>query len=343
MFKRFTAVLIVLLVFTLWLIILLWREEPLPGLFSVRQTETVYRLSQELSGIWHRYASPAQALRAETQLSPGEKSAGLFGRLFARPDVVLPSGADVHVVARQFSVSENWASRSAQLVLESFTGRARVYLNGVRSENLVGDTESYGSGAVFTVEATRLFFDRPNILIIEMSNPSLRQAMPLGAVWPWREHITGRIRLDSVPETIIAPETVALDWRDADSLFVVTAELAHYQFAGNGPWTVTGVLAAADGTEAARTTVRLETERNYAEKVVLELPLTSPRAWRPDDPYLYLLTLQAANSRGEQDSVQMPVGVAKADTADGLWRLNGEALPARGLYLSEKDEFALRY
>ncbi|MDR1603997.1 MAG: hypothetical protein LBS10_04300 [Gracilibacteraceae bacterium] len=342
MFKRFTAFLLALLVLTLWLIILLWREEPSPPLFSVRQTETVYRLSQELSGIWHRYDSPAEAWREENRLSPDDKPLGLFGRLFARPDVVLPSGADVHVVARQFSVSEKWASRSAQLVLESFSGQARIYLNGVRSENLVGDTESYGNGVAFTVEATRLLFDRPNILIIELSSPPLRRAMPLGAIWPWREHITGRIHLDSVPETIIAPETIAFDWRDADSLFVATGELLRYRFAGNDPWTVTGVLLAADGTEAARAVVRLEATANYGEKFVLEFPLASPRSWQPDDPYLYLLTLQVANSRGEQDSVQMPVGVAKADTGDGLWRINGQAVPVRGLYLSEKDEFALR-
>ncbi|MDR1961012.1 MAG: hypothetical protein LBQ16_01870 [Gracilibacteraceae bacterium] len=321
---------------------LLWREAPLHGLFSVRQAETVYRLSQELSGIWHQYASPAQAFREENQLGPDGRTSGLFNRFSSRSGVVLPSNADLRVVARQFTVAESWASRTARLVLESFSGRARVYLNGVRSENLIGEAEGYGGQAVFAVEATRLYFDRPNILIIEMENTSLRRDMPFGNLWPWPKHISGRVRIDSVPETIIEAETIAFDWRAADSLWVVAADLSHYQFMENGPWTVTGILSGTDGAEAARVVVPLETEGQYAEKVSLAFPLVSPRQWRPEDPYLYRLTLQVANSRGEQDSFQAPAGIAKIGTADGLWLVNGEAVPVQGLYLSKNDDFALR-
>lgn len=275
-------------------------------------------------------------------MDPDEKPAGLLSAFFRPKETALPSDADIHVVARSFTVSENWSSRNAQLVLESFTGGVRVYLNGVKNENLLGETEGYGGGAVFALEVTRLRFDRPNILIIEMTEPALRQAMPLGAVWPWRQYVTGKVRLDSVPETIIAPETVAFDWRDGDSLWVVTAELIHSQFMGNGPWTVTGALMATDGVEASRAVVVMEAGEQPADKVSLEFPLVSPHQWRPDDPYLYSLTLHVSNSRGEQDHIRMPAGIAKMGTSDGLWLINGQSEPIRGLYLSAKDEFALR-
>ncbi|MDR0433593.1 MAG: hypothetical protein LBH21_00850 [Gracilibacteraceae bacterium] len=275
-------------------------------------------------------------------MSSDRSSSGLAGLFFKPKEVVLPSDTNIRVVARQFSVSENWASRTAQLVLESFTGDARVYLNGVKNENLLGTAENYGGGAAFAVEPARLRFDRPNILIIEMTTPSFYRDMPLGRFWPWRKQITGRVRLDSAPETIIASETITFDWQEENSLWVVSAELVHFQFMESGPWTITAILTATDGMEAGRATATLEAEDRYSENITLEFPLVSPHKWRPDDPYLYQLSLHVANSRGEQDYIRLPAGIAKIGTGDGLWQVNGEPVPVRGLYLSARDEFALR-
>jgi hypothetical protein len=321
------------------LLVMGWRDEPVSHLYAVQQTERIYRLVQDLSGIWRTYDSPTQAYQRELRLAEQQEEPGFFRSKFKGTDVVLPSDAALHVVARRFVIPPEWGTRTGQLVLEGVSGAVRVFVNGIGTEALVAETESYGGGLTFLIQTARLYFDKENIIIIEFSDTSLDKNMPLGNLFRHEKNVTGRVRLEALPDVALAQEKLRFVWEEQTGVARVYVTLTQNEQEDND-WVVSGVLRDRTGAVAASTQAELTPDSE--KPLLLTFTPANPHLWTPQDPYLYQLSLTVRGTRGEQDILSIPWGLTSVSQNGASWLLNGEVLAVNGIFLSRREEKALR-
>lgn len=245
---------------------------------------------------------------------------------------------------RSFDVPSAWRGERVMLHFGAVDWRATVWVNGQKA-----DTHEGGYDA-FSIDITDYLEDSgPQEVIVRAWDPSDAGNQPRGKQVRepqgiWYTPSTGIWRtawLEPVPETHIANLDISTDL--ADGTVSVTADCA-----GADEATVVAT-ALEDGDEVATA------EGEPGES--LTLSIDDPRAWTPENPFLYDLEVAVKRDDDTIDSVDSYFGmrdVSLGKGPDGTTRLmlNGEPVfqtgmldqgfwPA-GLYTAPTDE-ALRY
>ena len=301
-----------------------------PGGVSVVSAK---RWTMSLTGTWERYSSLGQAWAAENGHS-GPLRIGQQGQ------INLPASTPVRVVARRFRIPAEWSARTMYLALSGVQGHAAVYLNGVDSADQVGKFEGLGGLDVIEIPPAAFHYGQDNLLFIQLS--TVRTVTGLFSLpWPQTGIISGNIYLEGVVDTTLENPQVNVSWQQDSADITVQAKLVHNSLSVVGPWAVTAVLS--DGSAGvAQQTINVDMDESPVQTVTLHLMVPSPHRWSPQDPFLYQLHLTVENRKGDQDDLSVSLGLRTLDLSGGVWHVNGQALPIKGVLLSEEQQFALR-
>ncbi|MDD4346299.1 MAG: glycosyl hydrolase [Desulfitobacteriaceae bacterium] len=309
---------------------------PLP---SAPEITTTKRWNQDLSGTWDKFSSVRQAWLVEEQRLKGEqpkfvlKGGGQFE---------LPSTQRFSVAAKRFRIPAEWSARTMQLVTSGVKGQVVVYLNGADPLHKIGEFEGSGAQDMIEIPATAFRYGEDNIILLELTASEAQSKSLFSLSWPNDGQITGQIRLQAVIGTVLTNPLLEVSWEDEQAVLTVTTQLVHYNLAEKSSWTVEGVLS--DGSaEVARDSLVVEADGTSSQTAVLKFAIGNGHYWSSQDPFLYQLHLRAANSRGDQDDLALPVGLRSIALVEGSWHLNQKALEeVKGQVLSAQKEAQVR-
>jgi beta-galactosidase len=91
------------------------------------------------------------------------------------------------------------------------------------------------------------------------------------------------------------------------------------------------ILAGPDGKEVQRTALAIPAHRGTARDTLLTMHVSAPRHWTAETPSLYRLTVELAQGGAVTHARTSAVGFRQISTADGVLRINGQAVKLRGV------------
>jgi hypothetical protein len=245
---------------------------------------------------------------------------------------------------RTFEIPDAWRTQRVVLHFGAVDWEATVWVDGVQ----VGSHR--GGYDPFSFDVTDALADHhTHEVVVRVFDPTDAGDQPRGKQVRdphgiWYTPVTGiwqTVWLESVPEHHIASLRLDPSYEHANVRIAVGGDA--------DPERVTlHAIATVDGDVVASTSGRPDRP--------LQLDVPDPRAWSPDDPFLYDLTLELRHGEEVVDRVSSYFGLRDVAIADvgGVMRilLNGEALFQYGtldqgywpdgLYTAPTDE-ALRY
>lgn len=210
---------------------------------------------------------------------------------------------------RTFQVPDGWGGQRILLQFGAVDYEARVYVNGAEVAHHTGGYDA------FSADITDALAAGENELVVRVTDTTRgvprgkQEPNPSGIFYTASSGIWQTVWLEPVPATSITEIELTPDL-DASALRVTV------ETDGDAEATV---RVLEDGAEVATATGAAGTE--------LELPITDPRLWSPDDPFLYDLEVTATDGMGT-DAVRSYAGMRSIEVAevDGVQRilLNGE-------------------
>lgn len=340
MFNRRLMIFVALLVLTFGLLWRNWKSPEGESLQSGQSEISTTRFSQILNGSWDQFSSLRQAWTTESDRAAGKNNQSFLTG--GRP-LTLPSSEKFSVVAKRFRVPGEWSSRTMLLALNGVRGHANVYLNGIASDQKVGEFEGSGGTDELEIPAKAFRYGSDNILVVELGSSSEQRTMLFGSAWPNSGAITGEIRLEAVVETTLRMPQVNVSWNGTTAQVVIKTSLQHHDFSQAGPWTVYGVLSDGSAGIAEQTLTVQAQEDPELQAVTLSFTVPNARRWSLQDPFLYQLHLTVTNSRGDIDDLTLPVGLRSVALKSGKWVLNDQVVPINGVALTPQEEYRLRH
>lgn len=337
MFKRLTVIVITVFIITIGLLTLGWQDPPTIELYSDSPVTKAYRISQDLGGKWNHYASLRKAWAQESIETPLDFAVGGF---LAQGSTILPSNRGFNVVAKKFTVSGKWGSRNSQLVIDGVYGKISVYLNGIDEINFLGAADGTGGSCRFDLPPTRLNFGQENILFIHMAEGVVQESKLLGRIWPEQGRITGPISIEGTPETALDIDRTTASYDFAKQQLTVQTSFRNFSFDEPKPVVLHGIIKEND-LKVSECLLPLSTnEASQMVNLIFDLP--DVKLWSPDQPHLYELELMLSNSRGEFDSVHIPVGVRKIASTPQKWVVNDQEITVKAQILTQNQEYLIR-
>ena len=338
MFNRRLMIFIALFTLTLGTLWWYWQSPQGESLQAGQSGISETRFTLNLNGSWDQFSSLRQAWTTEVERAKGKNNQSFLTG--GRP-LTLPSSERFSVVAKRLRVPGEWSSRTMLLTFNGVQGHANVYLNGIASEQKVGEFEGSGGADGLEIPAKAFRYGEDNILVVELAGSTEQRAMLFGSAWPKSGRISGEIRLEAVVETTFMSPQVNVSWNETTAQVMVKTNLLHHGFSQEGPWTVYGVLS--DGSAGiAEQTLTVQSQEN-AEPVTLTFTVPDARRWTMQDPFLYQLHLTVTNSRGDLDDLTLPLGLRSIALTSGKWVLNDQVIPIKGVALTPKEEYRLRH
>lgn len=229
------------------------------------------------------------------------------------------------------------------LTFNGVQGHASVYLNGIASEQKVGDFEGSGGADELEIPAKAFRYGEDNVLVVELAGSAEQRAMLFGSAWPKSGRISGEVRLEAVAETTLMPPQVNVSWHGTTAQVLIKTTLQHHGFSEEGPWTVYGVLS--DGSAGiAEQTLTVQSQGNTdPQPVTLTFTVPDARRWTMEAPFLYQLHLTVTNNRGDLDDLTLPLGLRSIALTKGKLILNDQMVSIKGEALTPQEEYRLRH
>ncbi|KUO60700.1 MAG: hypothetical protein APF84_15940 [Gracilibacter sp. BRH_c7a] len=338
MFRRFTIILISFFVLSILILTFSWNSDQGVEVYSSKPVIKVYRITQDLGGKWNSYSSLKEAWAREEILKDSD---GILTGVKQTESIIVPSSTGLSVIAKRFSVAGQWGSRTAQLIVEGFYGEGKVYLNGINDINYIGEVKGIGGIHKLEISPSSFDFSQDNTIYIEFTPRTVQKEKLFGWIWPQKGRITGQIKLEAVPETTLDTTKLSFSYNRSTEQLVVTTILNHHQNLEKEPWVINGVLKN-NGQKVAECLLPVSSNGKYAQQVDLIFNLPDPKFWSLENPYLYDLDLSVINSRGDQDSIQIPLGISQLTMELGKWKINNQDIDVKGLAITQEDEYVLR-
>jgi len=138
----------------------------------------------------------------------------------------------------------------------------------------------------------------------------------------WLEAMPTTVYIDRVETST----TFDAQFRDADLNFRVL--VAGTQPA---PYELRAILTAPDGKETQRTSLAIPAHRGTARDTLLAMHVTAPLPWNAETPNLYHLTVEVVQAGAVIHARTSAVGFRQITTANGVFRINGQAVKLRGV------------
>ncbi|HQH51356.1 MAG TPA: glycoside hydrolase family 2 TIM barrel-domain containing protein [Candidatus Hydrogenedentes bacterium] len=226
---------------------------------------------------------------------------------------------------RRVFIPREWADRYVEFVSDGANYRTALYVNGTKAGAHEGGYTQFS----FPVHEL-LRFGEENVFAVSVDNKSLIERVPMER-HDWWHHggLYRPVRLVVRERTHIRAVTIATDALAEPALVRARIEIAQGAQPGAALYAVAR-LNDAGRTEAASARIELPAEPSPAE---ITLPVPDARRWSPDEPYLYGLTIELREAKGDRchDTWQSPVGIRTVTvTADHLM-LNGKPILIKGV------------
>lgn len=340
MFKRLVLIIVCLFTLSIFILGLFWQHNTEAELYSGTSVSSYSRLVQDLSGKWNEYSSLKEALLEEN--NAGNQNNNLIDRISGDDSIVLPSNGEFKVVAKEFKVNSKWGSRNSVLALNGVYGKVRVYLNGIKSVNLIGEFEGYGETHYLEIQPSRFDYGKNNKLFIEIVKGGAKDNLTLDSINSAEGRITGKIVLEAVAETSIDLEHTTFAFDPGKNRLTVSTALWHHESLKNGPWTLQGKLIQNNAV-IAQCLLPVASDGSYKQTTKLIFDLSNASLWSPTKPELYELELTVSNVMGDQDTIQLPVGMRTVSEQNGKILLNKADYKVIGAALTSNEEALIRH
>ena len=231
-----------------------------------------------------------------------------FDRIHSSGTGYLPGGTGWY--RRAFILSEEDAGRQVKVIFQGVYKHARVWINS----HYLGQ-HAYGYTS-FSFDLTPFIRAGENVIAVRAEHPETADSR-----WYTGSGIDRHVNLvltekNALPEESIFAETRFLSERRALVRVRCDAEYAQ---------PVRFRLMTPEGRTAARVTAR-----GRSGEVVLEVP--DPRAWSPEDPFLYTLRAESLDGGKVTDRFEFPFGLRtiRFDPDEGFF-LNGRNMKLKGV------------
>ncbi|EGW38353.1 glycosyl hydrolase [Desulfosporosinus sp. OT] len=340
MFNRRLMIFFALLALTLATLWWNWQNPVGESLQAGQSSLSSVRFAQNLNGIWDQFPSLRQAWTTESERAKGKNYQSFLTG--GRP-LTLPSSERFSVVAKRFRIPGEWSSRTMLLTFNGVQGHVNVYLNGIASEQKVGEFEGSGGADEVEIPPKAFRYGEDNILVVELAGGAEQRTMLLGSAWPKSGRISGEIRLEAVVETTLMPPQLNVSWHGTTAQVTVKATLLHHGFSEEGPWTVYGVLSDGSAGIAEQTLIVKSQGNTDPQPVTLTFTVPNARRWTLQAPFLYQLHLTVTNNRGDLDDLTLPLGLRSMALTSGKWVLNDQVISIKGEALIPQEEYRLRH
>lgn len=245
---------------------------------------------------------------------------------------------------RTFSLPEGWQGPRTLLHIGACDWRTRIWING----SLAG--QHTGGNVQFSFDITRLLAPGANTIIVHAYDDTPSGLQPLGKQSNLPEshgifytRTTGiwqTVWLEGAGATYI--RSFALDPDPNQACVTLNAEL-------DGP--VQDLLLRAQVTAEGKEVSTIELPVQWRDNR-MTLAVSSPRLWRPEDPFLYDLSLTLLRGGVAVDTVKSYFGMRRMSVEGGALLLNGKPVFQRlvldqgfypeGVWTAPSDE-ALRH
>lgn len=322
------------LVFFLLCLTVLWWTWAIPadvGLQAGADKASNARWKMDLSGKWEDYRTLSQAWQGESGAPVNIEQ--------QRNTIAVPSNGNFNVMARDFTIGNDWSARVVTLVVNGLQGRIAVYLNGVDDEHCVGRISGNGITNVLNIASPYLQYGAKNRLFVKALDPGSLSGLLLNG--QNRAAVLGSLYLEAVPQTVLDQPGITVTWEGTTAHVTVTTKLIHYSLMDQGPWNVQAVLS--DGSAGiAQQSVQVKADGQNSQDVRIVLDVPEAKGWSPDNPYLYQLNLTAVGAQGSVDNLGMSLGLASAQTENGRLFMQGQEVKIKGIALPEDREQDLR-
>jgi beta-glucuronidase len=299
---------------------------PSPAAGLLYPQQNAHRNLVDLSGLWQFQLDPGKE---------GETACWFEGLPMPRTIAVPCSWNDLFDDARDYLglawyrttvwVPQGWRGQRVFLRVCSANYASKLWVNGTPVAN------HFGGHLPFAVDISdSVAWDRPTAITISVENEQLPERVPAGRTSGGLAALMGGypattydffpyaglhrpVLLFSVPPSHIEDVTVLTTLEAGDG--VVTVRVAASAYTGRGSVTLGPAHA------------ELRFQQGAAD-ATLRVP--SARAWSPQDPHLYTLSVTLEDGRRTLDSYTLEVGIRTIEVRGDRLLLNGQPLLLKG-------------
>ncbi len=238
---------------------------------------------------------------------------------------------------RVFEIPVEWHGRRVFIHFDGVESAFYIWLNGKQvgySQNSMGPAE---------FDLTPHLQDGENVLAVEVYRWSDGSYLEDQDMWRF-SGIFRDVYLFAAPETHIRDFFLRCGLDDAyhDATLKLTARVRQYGGKKSAALTVEAILLDAEGAPMGRNPLLSGTVKGLAvgeeQALELETPVSNPRKWSAEDPYLYTFLLILKSGSGEILEVeQCRFGFRKVEIRDAQLFVNGVPVKLKGANRHEHD------
>ncbi len=243
---------------------------------------------------------------------------------------------------KHFSLPKGWDGKRVVLRFGGVWQSCEVWLNG----KFVG--EHHNGFTTFGLNITKqLNAKGDNLLAVRVKQTDFGYKMDLYDDWSL-PGIYRDVMLESYPknrwiETVVARTDFDYMFEDADLTIKALVADAHprtlpgnYNEKGK-PYHIKCGLYSLDGNLVAETSKEIPSHISTSRETTIKMHVNNPRHWTAETPNLYLLKVSLLEESGITQVYEQRIGFRQIDTANGIFRINGQAVKLRGV--NRHDEY----
>ena len=233
---------------------------------------------------------------------------------------------------RTFTVPASWQGKRIKLRCNAIYSDARVYINGQKAGSHLGGFTAFELDVTDWVRCgaeNRMAVAVTSETVADSTSNASRYAVhPLGG-------ISRDLYLFALPETNLSlfHVSTAFDSTYTDATLVAEVDITHEGKTASGKYQLAFELKDAAGRPVRLKDDRLklrELAAGETEKLTVRFPVTAPRKWDPEHPYLYRLTCRLMDGNRVMQTSVRRVGFRQIEVRGNQVFVNNHPIKLRG-------------
>ena len=233
---------------------------------------------------------------------------------------------------RTFTVPASWQGKRIKLRCNAIYSDAQVYINGQKAGSHLGGFTAFELDVTDWVRCgaeNRMAVAVTSETVADSTSNASRYAVhPLGG-------ISRDLYLFALPETNLSlfHVSTAFDSTYTDATLVAEVDITHEGKTASGKYQLAFELKDAEGRPVRLKDDRLklrELAAGETEKLTVRFPVTAPRKWDPEHPYLYRLTCRLMDGNRVMQTSVRRVGFRQIEVRGNQVFVNNHPIKLRG-------------
>lgn len=233
---------------------------------------------------------------------------------------------------RTFTVPASWQGKRIKLRCNAIYSDARVYINGQKAGSHLGGFTAFELDVTDWVRCgaeNRMAVAVTSETVADSTSNASRYAVhPLGG-------ISRDLYLFALPETNLSlfHVSTAFDSTYTDATLVAEVDITHEGKTASGKYQLAFELKDAEDRPVRLKDDRLklrELAAGETEKLTVRFPVTAPRKWDPEHPYLYRLTCRLMDGNRVMQTSVRRVGFRQIEVRGNQVFVNNHPIKLRG-------------